>query len=257
MNAQSASCSRRTSVRTGIAGLVSMATAAVFSAGAAGVTDGVPIPSGVRTVEVARNVLVNGIPMRLRAFVSADSVDAVVEAFRKSLGQPLVESRLGRQRVLGRPQGDGYWTVQIEAAGTGVRGIVAEADLKAAVLARDSVQAAARKWLAYFPAGARLASSMTSVDAGRSSSHLIVTSEQSKAQVAETLVTTLARDALPLEPHSDAQPEEGGRDDAHADAGRALFFKGPGRTAIATLHRGGRGETVTVLNIVDDASGAR
>ena len=85
----------------------------------------VKLPPAVQRFDVGQHMTVNGLPMRVRGFLSPESPATLAAWFRASLGSPLVESRHNGKTILGRPQGAYYLTVQIEPAGSGTRGLVA------------------------------------------------------------------------------------------------------------------------------------
>ena len=86
------------------------------------------LPESLTTFAMGQAMTVDGLPMRLQGFVSPQPPSALVQEIRRSLGQPLVESSSGSKRILGRPEGRFYLTVQIEASGSGSKGVVATAD---------------------------------------------------------------------------------------------------------------------------------
>lgn len=208
------------------------------------------LPKQARGIDVGRQVTLNGMPMRLQGFLSELNPHAAADAFRQLLGKPLVETTQGGKLVLGRAQGEHYLVVQIEAAGSGSRGIVAVSHLKAAGERQAATQAEAQRWLDRLPAGSRLLSEMESEDAGRMARQLVFTNAQSEPLNRDRLVGLLAEEGFRLD--REGKPEETNgstRDERLADS-RLLFFKGTRKEATATLHRDDSGRTTTVLNIV-------
>ncbi|MDQ6679431.1 MAG: hypothetical protein M3Y67_00500, partial [Pseudomonadota bacterium] len=144
-------------------------------------------------------------------------------------------SRLGNKLVLGRAQAEHYVSVQIEAAGSGSRGVVAVSNLQLAHDSQSKVQANADHWLARLPAGTRLLSHMESRDGGKLSRHLVAANTQDEALNRERLVGLLAGEGFALERESPADDALLLRSSsAGVAASRLLFFKGEGKEAIAT-----------------------
>jgi hypothetical protein len=200
----------------------------------------VALPGDLRPFDIAREITHNGLPMRLQGFVSALPADRLVEQFRRSLGEPLVENRVGAQRVLGRMQGDFYVSVQIEPAGQGSRGTTAVTHLKVARDQEDAVRQQRERWSSRLLPGSRVLSQTVSRDGPRHATHLVFSNTHGEAQNREGLASLLQGEGLALE--REGHPE--------GDAGRVLFFKGQGKEAMATLHRDGNGRTTVVLNVV-------
>lgn len=200
----------------------------------------VALPGEVRPFDVGSEITHNGLPMRLQGFVSAVPPERLAEQFRRNLGEPLVENRVGAQRVLGRMQGEFYVSVQIEPAGQGSRGTTAVTHLKAARDNEDEVRRQRERWSSRFLPGSRLLSQTASRDGARLATHLVFSNTHGEAQNRDGLAALMQGEGLALEREGQAEGE----------AGRVLFFKGQGKEAVATLHRDGNGRTTVVLNVV-------
>lgn len=92
-------------------------------------------PPGAHVEWVAENMHVNGLPMRVRRFTTAMSVEQVMAFYlqRWRGTPPPVENRVGDWRVIGRQAGDFYLTVQTRtAAGGETEGFLGVSKLPAA-----------------------------------------------------------------------------------------------------------------------------
>lgn len=210
----------------------------------------VDMPNGVRPFDVGRQITLQGTPMRIRGFVSPLPPKAVAAAFRRSLGKPIVENVMAGKLVLGRGQAEHYIVVEIEAAASGSRGLVAVSQLKTAYDNRLETRASTERWLARLPAGSRLLSRMESEDAGRLSRHLVVANGLDASANRERLIAMLADEGLTFEREGTVDADSAPRARQSLVDSRMLFFKGPGKEAIATLHRDDAGQTTLVLNVV-------
>lgn len=210
----------------------------------------VAVPKNLNTFDIGQQVSVNGMPMRMRGFVSGLSPRDAGAAFRQSLGDPLVENRVGDKLVLGQRQGDFFVSVQVEAAGSGSRGVMAVTHLKAAYDNQAATQASADRWLAKLPAGSRLLSQMESQDAGKRSKHLVIVNSQDEGLNRDRLVSALGDEGLSLEREGIPDAVDARRLPELLANSRTLFFKGNNKDAMATVHRDGNGQTTVVLNIV-------
>ena len=142
----------------------------------------IALPKDVRAFDIGEQLTINGLPMRMQGFVSARNPVQLAEWFRQRMGKPLVENTLANKLILGRAQGEYYLTVQLEPAATGTRGIAAVSHLKAAYDGRAENRASTEHWLSRLPAGSKLLSQMSSEDAGKASTYLLVVNPKRKSQ---------------------------------------------------------------------------
>ena len=195
------------------------------------------LPPDANAFGLGETIVANGTPMRVQVFVSARSPATLAAWFRQSLGAPLVESSFQNKLVLGRQIGEYYQTVQLEPSALGTRGLAAVSHLKAAQQNHADTQASLGRWLARMPAGTQVAIDLRSQDGGKVSLYRVVVNTQTETLNRERLTRLMAEDGYTLE-------RTGGPDE------NALFFKGPGKEAMATLHRDNEGRTSIAINTV-------
>lgn len=207
----------------------------------------VALPPGLQTVDVGQQMTIDGMPMRVRGFLSPEPPDRLAALFRASLGSPLVESRHGAKTILGRVQGAHYLTVQIEPAGSGARGLIALTDIAGMMAGAADNHAERAQWQARLPAGVRIMRLTRAHDAGRASQHLVLESPQSLPASRDALTTLLRQDGyMPGRVVASSAPP-----------GEVLYFQAPGRDAMAVLTRNGDGATGIVLSIASDIGRAQ
>ncbi len=213
------------------------------------------LPDGLETFAIGQQMTVNGLPMRLRGFVSPRAPADLLPALRSSLGQPLVEDRSGTGQVLGRAEGNYYITVRVEAAASGSRGTVAITGLGAARKDYPAHRNSTARWLDRLPAGSTIASDLSSEDGGRTAQHLVFVNRHGAARNRDALVALMKSDGYTLEREvASAAPASAGTVGAPVVAGPSagvgtLYFTAPGREAMAVVARSGD-TTSVVLNIV-------
>jgi hypothetical protein len=199
----------------------------------------VALPPGVQIFDVGQQLQVNGLAMQVRGFLSPEPAARLVDWFRTSLGNPLVENRRGAATILGRPQGAYYLTVQIEPAGSGARGLVALTDVQGMMAGRSEARAQEARWQALLPAGMRILSLVRALDDGRMSEHLVLESAEPLAASRHALTRLLQQDGYtPGRVVASAAPP-----------GATLYFQAPGREAMAVLARSDDRLTSIVLSI--------
>lgn len=208
----------------------------------------VAVPPGVVLTEQGGQVTANGSPIRMRGFTSAAGPAKVAELFRHSLGQPLVEDRVGAKLVLGRSQGEHYLTVQFEAAGSGTRGVIAVTELTAALNGAAASRDADQRLLAKLAAGFSIVSRTASDDARRRVEHVVLTNLHSIGLSVESLKGMLGADGFTLEREIRPGNRSAQFQSAASREARMLFFKKTDGEAIVVVSRDDAGRTAVVLN---------
>lgn len=203
------------------------------------------VPPGITLTDQGGQVTANGLPVRMRGFTSNATPARVAELFRRSLGLPLVEDKVGAKLVLGRSEGEHYLTVQLEAAATGTRGFIAVTELTAALNGAAAARDADQRLLAKLAAGFSIVSRTASDDAMRRVEHVVLTNQHSIGLSLESLKGMLIADGFTFE--RETGPGKQPNTLQSADA-RTLFFRKTGGEAIAVVSRDNTGKTAVVLN---------
>jgi len=209
----------------------------------------VPVPERSRLIVAGEGgrMSVNGIPMKIEGFVVAAALAETAGWYRKTLGNPLVESRIGRALVLGRQQGRYFMTVQLEPVAGGTRGVVAFADMQHALRQREQSDAEKAHWQRRLPADSTLISHLRSEEAGKVADHLVYVNRHGPALNRDRLVALLQEDDLSL---VQELPAAGRAQASRAEDAVMLQFLGKGKEAVAVISRDDSGKTGVVLNIV-------
>lgn len=223
-------------------------TWAIGTAHAGGVWPSVALPDHVNAYKIGEQMTVNGMPMRMQGFLSGGKVNELAQWFRQSMGKPLMENTLGSKLILGRAEGEHYVSVQLEATPQGTRGLIAVTQLQTAFDNRAETAAARDRLLARMPANTHLRSRMTSNDAGKVATFVVMDNAYNEELNRDRLITLLQDDGLHLE--RETSPANSGEKNLPANMAnsRILFFKAPNKEAIAVIHRDGAGRSTIVLN---------
>ena len=203
------------------------------------------LPADLETYAIGEQITVNGMPMRLQGFKSPLPPQALVQALRKSLGQPLIEDRRGEHQVLGRAEGSYYMTILVEAAGTGSCGTVAITDLDGLARNQEQQRSTIARWRDRLPAGSTVSSDMVSQDGGKAAHHMVIVNAHSAAYNRDALTNLMTSDGYVLERETGA--DDAGRTSLPYEFGeaRTLHFKASGKEALAVITR--RGEKSTII----------
>lgn len=208
----------------------------------------IPVPPHVYTFSVGEQLTSNGMPMRVKGFVSGDRSSAdIAEWFRKNLGGPLVEDRRAEKLILGRAQDGYYLTVQIEPAGKGSKGLLAVSDVRSMNESRARQASDTRRILDRWPSGSKLISHLTSDEGGLVMTQLTVANGHSPELNRDALVHLMAQDGFLLEREAAAGRRAATAEPSEIRGGKALFFRGNGKQATATIARDTQGRCTIVL----------
>lgn len=210
------------------------------------------IPDGLQTFAMGDEVVVNGVPLRMRGLVSALAPAQVAAQFRASLGQPLSSTTQGARLVLGRALGEFYATVQLEPAGSGTRGVIAVSRLGAALSGRNTDHAITQRQLTRFPAGSRLLSRVSSIDGLQRADALALSNGLNVELNVRHLQQTLSAEGYQLQRTTPSATLSRSLLHPRPGSDTTLFFTRPGAQAIAVLRRNASGNTDIVLNTVTD-----
>ncbi|WP_265285044.1 hypothetical protein [Verminephrobacter aporrectodeae] len=204
----------------------------------------VALPAQAQSYGVGQQLGINGLPMRLTGFATEAAPEQTAAWFRRTLGQPLVETRLGRKQILGRAEGGYYLTVQIEPGsdGRGSRGMVAVTQLPSAP--QPQTRETVAHWRRLLPAGTQVTSHLQTQDNGRFATHLVALNRHGEQLNAQRLGAALREQGYVLERSITTDTIAGLSEQA---AGLTLLFRGPGKEAMATITRGAQGQTSIVL----------
>ena len=200
------------------------------------------LPDGLATFGIGQQMNVNGLPMRLRGFVSPLAPADLLAALRTSLGTPLVEDTAGSAQVLGRAEGNYYFTVRVEGTPSGSRGSIAITDLGTASKNYSRHRDDTNRWLDRLPAGSTITSDLSSHEGGQVAQHLVFVNRQGALRNRDGLVALLKNDGYRLE----REVAAGGMTSAGTGT---LYFSAPGKEAMAVIARSGN-TTSVVLNTV-------
>ena len=226
-------------------------------AGAAASWPSVALPAGATTFQVGEQMSMNGMPTRLRGFVTRSTPFETAAWFRQSLGKPLVENHLLGKLVLGRAEGDYYVSVLLEPLPgehgdtRGTRGTVTVSNLKAAYEKRDGAQALKERMLARLPTGSRLMNQLSSTERGRATAYILARNGHSQQLNRDHLVRRLESEGYLLEREAMPDAKQAKALPAQVAAGRTLFFKGKDKEAMAVIRPAEEAGSTVVLQTIN------
>jgi hypothetical protein len=138
--------------------------------------------------------------------------------------------------------------VQLAAAGSGTRGVIAVTELTAAINGSSSSRDANQRLLAKLPAGFKIVSRTVSVDARNRVEHVVLTNTHSITLNTESVKSMLGADGYMFERETQPTSQFLPRREAASRDARMLFFKNSGGEAVAVVSRDDSGRTGVVLN---------
>lgn len=207
----------------------------------------VGLPPGAQGFALDGAMSAGGMRMQVRGFLSRQPATEVIAWFRASLGMPLVENHVGASTVLGRAQGGRYLTVQIEPAGSGARGLIAQTGLPDMAADREAEHSLQARWLARLPPGMRLQSLARGHDGGRHYQYLVLDSPHSAVMSRNAIDSLMRQDGYLVEREVQAL----------SPPSRTLYFRGASREATAVVLTHADGSSAVVLNTIVTIGGMR
>jgi hypothetical protein len=207
------------------------------------------LPEDLNTFAIGEQLTVNGLPMRLRGFVSPLPVADLLQSLRRSLGMPLVESRIGNKYLLGRRMGSYYFTAQVEATALaqGSRGTLAVTDLRALAQRQPELRHCMAALRDRLPTGSRITNDMQSEEMNKSACHMVIANNHSEERNRDALVALMSQDGYRLERETAPDLSLVGSASPTFASAKTLYFTAPGKEAMAIITRSDE-KTMTVLN---------
>lgn len=214
----------------------------------------VALPQDTTTYSVGDRIIANGIPLQIKGFVAKSGPHAMAKWFRGRLGEPIVEKKSGEQLILGKAKNGYFITIQMAPAGTGTNGTLTISHLRAAYESRDKTQAALSRLLARLPSGSKIDTEMVSIDGSKLSRYYVLSNTHNEELNRDRIRDLMREDGMRLQYQgSTAEGEMASRIPSHSKNGRALFFQGDKKDAIAVISRSTEGVTVVQVNVVSEA----
>ena len=205
------------------------------------------IPDDVRLFPIGEQLIVDGMPMQLRGFLSDRSPAQLIETWRRSLGPAVVENTVGTTRVLGKNENRFYITVQIRAAGAGSQGTVAITDLGAFAQSHDARRSSTAQLLDRLPSGSTITSQLASKEGNTSTRHIVVVNTHSEALNRDAVMSMMTADGFALEKEITPDPVDARNLSGPISTAKPLFFKAKNKEAVAMITRTGD-KTALLLN---------
>ena len=216
----------------------------------------IKMPNNLAVFAMGDQMNVNGLWVRLQGFVSSQSPEKIVDAFRESLGQPLVENTDSHKQILGRAVDHFYVTIVVESAQAGSKGTIAISDLGTFSKNRDLEKQSNAKWTDRLPAGSAIVSRLRSTDGGKNAEHLVIINRHAETLNRDALLTLMREDGYVLEREMTADVRIKSTLPDGVANGCVLYFTAPRKEAMAVVARNGD-HTAIVLNMVDLQQAAR
>jgi hypothetical protein len=207
----------------------------------------VRLPPGAQGFSMDGTIFANGMPMQVQGFLSKQPATQVIAWFRSSLGMPLVENHVGISTVLGRAQGSHYLTVQVEPAGNGSRGLIAQSNLPALFTGREEESSLQSRWLSRLPSGMRLHSLTRGHDGKRHYQYLVLGSPHASSLSRDAISSLMQQDGYALEREVQSV----------APSSRTLYFRGAAQEATAIILSNPDGSSAIVLNTIVTIGGGQ
>lgn len=211
-----------------------------------------PSPPHEEAFEVGQHVKLNGVPVRIKGYVSDRSASELNRWYRQTLEGRWVENRVGNKTVLGQQQDRFFVTVELEPMLSGLsrpstKVVIAVMDLNPRTMRGFQAGDELGNWANRLPLSSRVLSHLTDSTATHESLHLIAANGQSLAHNAQHF----RREFRQMGFHEELTEADAHARQAHQSRGTAapeqLKFSSPGTDAVLILDRDRQGRTTVVL----------
>ncbi len=211
-----------------------------------------PSPRHLDSFEVGQRIKLNGVPLKIKGYLSDRPVSELNGWYRRTLGGQWVENRVGHKTVIGQRQGEYFVSVEFEPVLSGLSGsttkvVVSIMDLNRQTMRPGQADDGLGGWAARLPLSSRVLSHMTDSTPTHESLHLVATNGHSAAYNAQHF----RREFRHMGFHEDAAAVAADAQRAPASsttgAPHRLSFSGPGTDAVLVLGRETNGQSTVVL----------
>lgn len=145
-----------------------------------------PEPDHLTSFEVGSQIMLSGVPVRIKGYVSDHSVPALIQWYRQNSEGRWVENKIGNKTVLGQRQGAFFATIEFEAMLGGLSGsttkvVTSVMDLRAAAMRPSLAKDAFQNWSSRLPLTSKVLSHMADSTQTHDSLHLVAVNNQGLA----------------------------------------------------------------------------
>lgn len=182
----------------------------------------VPAPGNSKIERIGDEVRLNGVPMRMQRVLSKGRLQEVIDFYRGALGPKHAEEKIPGGLLLAQGQGDYFVTIRVRRLSPSItETLVSVSD------ARRAREAANRPLGFPIPTDTQVLSDMESVDAGKSSRHLVLINNHSVDSNVNFITGTLQARGYAMQT----------ADTQKLATGRVLMFGGANREARLVVMR--------------------
>lgn len=144
-----------------------------------------PEPPHLEKFDIANQMQLNGLPLKIQGFVSDRSVSDLNRWYRDQISGHFVENKIQTKTILGQKLKDHFLAIEMDpllsqGSGNTTKVIVSLMQLKAPAPESKSPMRSLSDWANRLPLNSRLLSTMTNQDEGYSSVHIIGTNGHSR-----------------------------------------------------------------------------
>ena len=213
-----------------------------------------PEPPHLEKFDVANQIQLNGLPLKIQGFVSDRSVSDLKRWYRDQMPGYFVENKLQTKTILGQKLKDHFLAIEIEpllsqGSGNTTKVIVSLMQLKAPTPESKTPARSLSDWATRLPLNSRLLSTMTNQDEGSSSVHIVGTNGHSRivnTQYFNNEFRRLGYNRVDTSPPAINSKTLNGEKNSAEDV---LIFTSGSTEAVVVIGKNQQGESTVVMNI--------
>jgi hypothetical protein len=199
-----------------------------------------PEPDHMESFEVGKQVELNGVPVRIKGYVSDRPLAELVRWYQQVVGGRWVENKLGNKTVLGQRQGEFFVTVELVAMLGGLSGfttkvVTSTMDLRAAALQPTQTRDGFGNWTSRLPLTSQVLSHQVDRTRTHESLHLMAVNRQSLEHNMAHFRREFAQNGFREEPSRASETIRETAVQHAAQATEKLSFSAPNTDAVVVL----------------------
>lgn len=218
-----------------------------------------PAPPHIGTFDVGNQMRLQGVPVRIKGFVSGLSVPELSRWYRNELGGSWVENKVGSKTVLGQRQGTHFVTVELESllgspSGSTTKVVTAVMSLQPKAVRSGPMRDGVGNWASQLPLSSQVLGHLADSTDTHESVHLVAVNPHSLDFNVQHFRHVFQEKGFLEEPVSPVQVEVDRRRASWAastvGSAERLAFRDAGTEALVILgrDRAGRSTLVLVVN---------
>lgn len=196
----------------------------------------------------------NGVPTRIRGYVSDRSATELSQWYRQNVSGTWVENRIGTKTILGQKRSAHFVTIELEpmlsnASGNHTKVVAASMALRTAKRSNTQRELSLDYWTVHLPVQSQVISHIVDHDQGKASLHMVIVNRHSSTVNKHHFQREFGQMGFVMDPIFSAPSGQQIPPPPRTPAGEKFLFTGAKGEAILVLARDESGRSTAVMNL--------